>query len=709
MDICYYCFREKTDGGVCPYCGYDPTGAEEKYPRALKHGSILSGRYIVGRVLGQGGFGITYIALDDRTKGRVAIKEYFPAEFAGREEGSSCVQPHSGDRKENFDFGKEKFLEEAKTLAAFIGDEHIVRIYNYFEENGTAYFTMEYVEGQPLDRYMAAHGGFLTPEETDDLLLPLMEALEKVHAKGIVHRDIAPDNIIVQPNGKAKLIDFGAARYSTGEKSQSLDVVIKHGFAPREQYTRRGRQGPFTDVYAMAATYYYAITGKLLPDAIERTEGEGLISPSSMGIQISEQTEEALDKALEIMAPDRYQSMDEFRLALTEADPRYAGRPAVREPELLPAPVKHRKKTGRIALACGLAVVALAALFLLPKRAKPETVIPAAPVETEAPAASPAPTEEPAATAAPAAELSQYEAQPEIRRPWFTDDRSTIAISYDTILAVYPDGSARSIVHSLQNYGFSDWTDIVAVDGYSSKYTVFGLQSNGKVIMDTGRNSTLLDWENVVAIDAGTYHVIGLKEDGTVVGYGKNASGQCDVSDWTDIIAVSAGSTHTVGLRADGTVVTAGGNTYGQCETKGREWTNIIAVSAGASHTVGLRADGTVVAAGARGNAECEISDWTDIVAVSAGYYSTFGLRADGTVVIAGGGPEIRKDIADWTDVVYLSKPGERWTNDYIIGICADGTVLEAGNFPFINTLTNKQFEYSLEDLIDVSIPSMER
>ena len=310
--VCYNCFREKSSYGPCPFCGYDPSDAEKKYPLALKPGSILNVRYIVGRVIGQGGFGITYIAQDYQTKERVAIKEYFPSEFAGRSGAQSSIQVHSEDQKENFEYGKAQFLQEAKTLAAFIGDEHIVRIYSYFEENNTAYFVMEYVDGYALDKYMAQKGGRLSVDEATRLLLPLMQSLDKVHAKGIIHRDIAPDNIIITKDGTAKLIDFGAARYSTGEKSKSLDVILKHGFAPKEQYMRRGRQGPFTDIYALAATYYYAITGKVPPDAIERTEDDNLFPPSSLGIKIPEGTEDALFKALEVNASRRYQSMHDF-------------------------------------------------------------------------------------------------------------------------------------------------------------------------------------------------------------------------------------------------------------------------------------------------------------------------------------------------------------------------------------------------------------
>ena len=347
-EICYSCFTEKSTSGACPRCGYDPASDEGKYPIALRAGSILNGRYIVGRVLGQGGFGITYLAQDYQTKGLVAIKEYLPTEFAGRTTGTYAVQVYSGDRRENFEYGKEQFLAEAKTLAEFIGNDHIVRIYSYFEEYGTAYLAMEYIDGESLDKYMRRFGGRLSVERANELLIPVMEALDWVHSKGIVHRDIAPDNIIVTKDGRAKLIDFGAARYSTGEKSKSLDVILKHGFAPKEQYIRRGRQGPFTDVYAMAATYYYAITGKIPPDAIERMDEDELIPPTTLGVKMSKTAEDALLKGLEVSASERYQRMGELAEGLGAKPVRQAPeQPAARSfdfsrPEAAPAAARPK-------------------------------------------------------------------------------------------------------------------------------------------------------------------------------------------------------------------------------------------------------------------------------------------------------------------------------------------------------------------------------
>ena len=208
---------------------------------------------------------------------------------------------------------------------------------------------MDYIEGPALDRYMAQFGGRLGVREAKHLLLPLMDALEDVHRKGIVHRDIAPDNIIITGDGMARLIDFGAARYSTGEKSKSLDVVLKHGFAPMEQYARRGRQGPWTDVYAMAATFYYAITGKVPPDAIERVQDDTLVAPSTLGIRIDDATEDALMKALEVSSADRFQSMRDFCAAMGGVPGADADEAARREKERAERERAEREKAERLA------------------------------------------------------------------------------------------------------------------------------------------------------------------------------------------------------------------------------------------------------------------------------------------------------------------------------------------------------------------------
>lgn len=196
---------------------------DEKFPLALAQGTVLAGQYIIERVLGQGGFGITYVAKDHKSDTLVAIKEFFPDTMATR--NGTTVISFTGERAEAFEYGKNCFLQEAKTLAEFNDNDSIVGIKTYFEENSTAYFVMEYVEGESFDEYIKQKGGKISFEEACELLIPVMEALASVHDKGIVHRDVTPDNIFICNDGKVKLLDFGAARYSIGDKSKSLDVV----------------------------------------------------------------------------------------------------------------------------------------------------------------------------------------------------------------------------------------------------------------------------------------------------------------------------------------------------------------------------------------------------------------------------------------------------------------------------------------------------
>ena len=284
------------------------------YPLALPDGTILAGQYIIESTLGQGGFGITYKASDHKTGNTVAIKEFFPEALATRTQNN--VVPFDGERGENYKYGKDCFVQEAQTLAQFIGNENIVKIYSYFEENGTAYFVMEYVEGISFEEYIKKYGGKINYEVAENILMRVIDALDAVHSKGIVHRDVTPDNIYLTSDGKVKLIDFGAARYSIGDKSRSLDVVLKHGFAPKEQYTRHGKQGPYTDVYTLGACFYYALTGKRPPDSIDRIEIDDLVPPSNMGVQLQKHKEDAILKALSVQPTDRFQTVAQFKSAL---------------------------------------------------------------------------------------------------------------------------------------------------------------------------------------------------------------------------------------------------------------------------------------------------------------------------------------------------------------------------------------------------------
>ena len=335
-NICYSCFGKVDENEkICPHCKHDLTRGNTS--PALPCGTVLGGRYILGKALGQGGFGITYLAQDYKTKELVAVKEFFPEAMAGRSGGAS-VAPFSGERGENYLYGKECFLNEARTLSEFIGNPAIVRVLTYFQENNTAYFAMEYIDGISLENYLNSKGGKIPYKDAENIILPIMDALIAVHAKGIIHRDISPDNIILTKDGKVKLIDFGAARYSLGDRSRSLDVVLKHGYAPREQYSRHGKQGPFTDVYAVAATLYRAVTGRIPPDSIDRIDDDSLISPSTLGVSIPVYAEEAIYKALAVRPEERFRDMAQFKAALlSKTQP--APAQYTREAQPAPAPV----------------------------------------------------------------------------------------------------------------------------------------------------------------------------------------------------------------------------------------------------------------------------------------------------------------------------------------------------------------------------------
>ncbi len=286
----------------------------DDFPLALPKGTILAGQYIVNDVLGQGGFGITYKVQDYKTSKFFAIKEYFPDVFAFRK--SNIAAPYPGERAENFEYGKARFLDEAKTLAQFIGNKGVVRIYSYFEENNTAYFVMDFVEGQSFDHYIKEHGGKISVNDAQKILVPVMDALTAVHSHGIIHRDVTPDNIYIKNDGSVILLDFGAARYSLGDKSRSLDVILKRGFAPKEQYSMKSKQGPFTDVYSLGATFYFAITGKRPPDSVDRVDEDELIPPRDLGVPISKSKEKAILTTLSVQAAERYKTTAEFKAAL---------------------------------------------------------------------------------------------------------------------------------------------------------------------------------------------------------------------------------------------------------------------------------------------------------------------------------------------------------------------------------------------------------
>lgn len=317
MDYCLYCMsRISENDEVCPKCGrslnYDCPAHH------LLPGTILYRKFLVGAAIGEGGFGITYIGRDINLDIRVAIKEYYPNGYANRNNTSSAgvTEPKTSDRKEFFDKGRKSFLNEARALAKFSGEPGIVDVRDFFEENNTAYIVMEYLDGQTLKNYIHENGT-MSSGKIIKMLLPMMRSLQKVHREGLIHRDISPDNIMVV-GSQVKLLDFGAARSISSDANKSLSVMLKPGYAPEEQYRSRGKQGPWTDIYALCATIYKCVTGITPDDSTERLVNDELKKPSELGAQIDPHVEIALMKGMSVSAKDRYQSIDELLADLSE-------------------------------------------------------------------------------------------------------------------------------------------------------------------------------------------------------------------------------------------------------------------------------------------------------------------------------------------------------------------------------------------------------
>jgi len=324
QNTCMSCFTQHAmPTNPCPVCGYNET-AQEMPPHLLRPRTILNGKYLLGKVLGQGGFGITYIGWDLNLGIKVAVKEYYPSGFVSRETtsvGNATVQPFTGSQGEFFIQGREKFINEARTLAKFFALPGIVSIKDFFQENGTAYISMEYIDGQTLKDYLAQMGGRLNAAQVFEMMKPVMYSLAEVHKAGLIHRDISPDNIMISKEGQMKLLDFGAARDFSGSGNQSMSIMLKPGFAPEEQYRSRGVQGPWTDVYALSATIYKCITGVTPEESVERVRTDNVRPPSMLGFPLEPAKEAALMRGMAVLQEYRFQNVTELYYALYEPQP----------------------------------------------------------------------------------------------------------------------------------------------------------------------------------------------------------------------------------------------------------------------------------------------------------------------------------------------------------------------------------------------------
>ena len=720
---CYGCMKLKEQSPVCELCGYNEN--VPNYPHQLPVGTVLYGQYTVGKVLGQGGFGITYIGWDNSLETPVAIKEYYPASFVNRDCGMTLNVSCNGEGAEGlFAHNRERFLKEAKILAKLSSVPGIVRVQNLFAENNTAYIVMEYVEGIDLKHYIRMQNRVLTVQEMFHVLRPVMYALSKVHEAELVHRDISPDNIMIQKDGSAKLLDFGAAREVENadvntDPPQSTEAILKHGFAPMEQYRRRGSLGPWTDVYALCATMYYCMTGKVPNSAPERVMGDDNVNWRQIP-GLTEQQIQTLEKGLSLMPENRIRTMRELHTGLfgqtatgfTQVQKEEPKKEPEKRPEkkaekkpdypthtislesddteanrrggssTLPkaASTEQKKKKPFGMIAAALAIVAAVGVFALKPKGDGDIAPTDKPLLSET---------EPAIVVTLSPEELQYQ-EAEALAAEGKHAHAGIAFAK---LGDYADARERS---------FEQWS-----------YT-------------RPRQSIDYEWSFHWTTDA-VYYLF-LQEDGTAIMKGPNAEHCRNVEGWTDLIGVCmADQSLPLGLKSDGTVVCGPAlfldNNYiyddkylaQQIST----WTDIIYLHPTWDGVLGLTRDGTVEYASwydeeTSSAIHSVVSTWTDIVSLPLDN-EIVGLRADGSVVAfdpnghygsetrAGNGyyynaaqSKYLTEIQTWTNIVSL-KEG-------IVGICADGTVMAAGSF----ACNGRKGEFygrvdGLTDVVDVS------
>ncbi len=313
---CLQCMKEyHSEYEMCPYCGYiQNTDPKELY--FLRPGTIIADRYVIGVSIGSGGFGITYKAWDQTLSKIVAIKEYYPAGLVNRVPGEKKMIIYSGSRERECANGKVRFLEEARNMAKFNTHPNIINVYDFFEENNTAYIIMEFLDGENYKEYIKAQGGRVPVEKALEVTRAVLDALSEVHKSGILHRDISPDNIFICKDGRIKLIDFGAARFSSVESAMTRSVILKPGFAPPEQYQTKSKQGPWTDIYAVGATLYRAVTGNVPEESVNRVEEDRLTDPIKFCPEISQNLNIIIMRSMAILPELRFQSTAEFLSAL---------------------------------------------------------------------------------------------------------------------------------------------------------------------------------------------------------------------------------------------------------------------------------------------------------------------------------------------------------------------------------------------------------
>lgn len=317
-EVCPLCLHPRGEDGGCSRCGWTGDVVRTR-PNCLSPGSILRDRYLVGQPLGQGGFSITYLVLDLSLNLRLCLKEFFPSSAVSRISGGQGVRVIDGQMEEAFREGLDQFLLEGRILARLSGKPGIIEVRDLFQMNGTAYMVMDLLEGVTLRNYLGGKKEKLPPEQVLKILMPIMDSLRAVHEEGIVHRDISPENVFLTTDGQARLLDFGSARDLPLRVVEGRSIVVKPGYAAPEQYRARGRQGAWTDVYGLSATFFRCVTGTPPPDALDRIEEDPLQSLSDEEFSLPVKWKKVLLRGMAVQVGDRFQDVSSLQFALLHA------------------------------------------------------------------------------------------------------------------------------------------------------------------------------------------------------------------------------------------------------------------------------------------------------------------------------------------------------------------------------------------------------
>ena len=574
------------------WSGYD-LNSKKQNTRCLAVNTILEGKYLVGPVLGQGGFGITYVGYDLNMEAKIAIKEYFPVELVSRDTTTmhgDRVLSLSGEKSVTYKAGLKKYVAEAQNVSQFSEIPGIVSVKDFFYANETAYIVMEFIDGISLKDYLKEKGGRLSEEETLKIMKPVLEALVQVHKSGIIHRDISPDNIMLTfKDGDAhnqiesvKLIDFGAARMSEKNDQKSLTIILKHGYAPEEQYRTHGEQGPWTDVYALCAVLYLMLTGETPVPAMDRMFKDDLKTFDKFNTKISVNTTTVILKGLAVKKDDRIQSVSELIGALYEGAKVKTAKPAASSGNKL-----------KLLAGLGAAILAIGAvaIVLKGKDKTAEAIIPDAQVGE------------------------------------MTGNGQTIEENFETLAIEEKEDEliGEIIVSSTPQKSIAAGREHIIVRKDDGMVEAFGRNEYGQLDVE--------EWTHIAAVEAGDGFTAGLREDGVVLIAGKLDAAD-EVETWEGIVELAADGRILIGLKEDGTLVSSG--LYG---TTGDyyEWTDIRSVACSNWAMAALTEDGTVHLS-ARGDGStgakelAEISGWTDVEQLVCAQYAVFGLTADGDV-----------------------------------------------------------------------------